>query len=134
MTTPLIHVAAAALLNAEGQVLLASRPKGKSMEGLFEFPGGKIHAGETPEAALIRELQEELGVTPLALEPLAFVSHSYPELHVVLLLFLCTEWEGEPEAKEGQELCWAKPQEMKNFPMPKADVPLVRALSERIAA
>lgn len=127
---PLLLVAAAALIDGEGRVLLAKRPAGKSMAGLWEFPGGKIHAGELPEEALVRELKEELGVATSTgcLWPLSFASHAYPDFHLLMPLFACRVWKGVPEGKEGQELAWARKEDLKNYPMPPADVALVQVL------
>ena len=126
---PLV-VVCAALIDAEGRVLLAQRPEGKSMAGLWEFPGGKLHPGETPEAALVRELDEELGiaVAPGAVVPLTFASHGYEDFHVVLLLYVCRHWQGTPAAREGQALAWVKKDELGDYPMPPADKPLVAML------
>jgi 8-oxo-dGTP diphosphatase len=125
-----LPVVCAALVDQAGRVLLAQRPKGKEMAGLWEFPGGKIAPGETPEAALARELAEELGIAidGGALTPLAFASHAYATFHVVLLLYLCRNWRGEPAAREGQALAWVAPRELLSYAMPPADAPLVAAL------
>lgn len=125
-------VVCVALIDTDGRVLLAERPAGKPLAGLWEFPGGKIHAGETPEAALIRELREELGidVAEACLSPLTFVSHRYPELHVVLLLYVCRRWKGMVTAREGQKLSWVRPQRFDDYPMPQADKGLVAALRD----
>ncbi|GAB4816097.1 hypothetical protein N2152v2_003143 [Parachlorella kessleri] len=130
-----VLVAAVALLNTERQVLLASRPAGKDMAGLWEFPGGKVEEGETPEAALTRELKEELGiqVDPAALHPLTFASHTYQKdngksFHLLMPVFVCTSWTGALVGAEGQELAWAGPQELDNYPMPPADIPLLPAI------
>jgi 8-oxo-dGTP diphosphatase len=127
---PLLLVAAAALIDSENRILLAKRPEGKSMAGLWEFPGGKVHADETPEAALVRELDEELGVQTSTgcLWPLSFASHGYPDFHLLMPLFACRVWQNAPEAKEGQELIWATKQQLKDYPMPPADIGLVQAL------
>ncbi len=124
--TKTILVAAAALINSEGRILLAQRPVGKSMAGLWEFPGGKIEPGETPEMALARELQEELriGVDPMHLKPMTFASHSYEEFHLLMPLFELKEWAGLPEPAEGQELAWVYPRDLHRYPAPAADVPL----------
>ena len=124
----LLHVVAAALVDEHGRVLLAQRPQGKALAGMWEFPGGKIEPGEAPEAALARELHEELGITAPALQPLAFASHAYPEFHLVMLLYLCREWQGVPAGRDGQALRWERPGAMAVLPMPPADVPLVDAL------
>ncbi|OED49525.1 8-oxo-dGTP diphosphatase MutT [Leisingera sp. S232] len=127
-----VLVSAVALIDADGRVLLAQRPEGKSMAGLWEFPGGKIEPGETPEAALIRELYEELGINTWAscLAPLTFASHSYEEFHLLMPLFACRKWEGIPQGKEGQTLKWARPQDLRDFPMPPADIPLIPILRD----
>ncbi|NVO55984.1 8-oxo-dGTP diphosphatase MutT [Rhodobacteraceae bacterium B1Z28] len=127
-----ILVSAVALIDIEGRVLLAQRPEGKSMAGLWEFPGGKIEPGETPEAALIRELQEELGIDTWAscLAPLAFASHSYDEFHLLMPLFACRKWGGIPQSQEGQALKWVRANELRNYPMPAADVPLIPILRD----
>ncbi len=127
-----ITVVCVALIDGDGRVLLAERPAGKTMAGLWEFPGGKLRAGETPEAALVRELREELGidVAEACLSPLTFVSHRYPALHVVLLLYVCRRWKGLVTAREGQKLTWVRPQRFDQYPMPPADKGLVAALRE----
>ena len=129
---PVVLVAAMALVDADGRVLLAKRPEGKAMAGLWEFPGGKVLPGETPEAALIRELKEELGldITESCLAPFTFASHRYEDFHLLMPLFLCRVWDGTPVALEGQELKWVRPGEMKNLAMPPADVPLVAMLRD----
>ena len=129
---PLVLVAAAALVDADGRVLLARRPPGKSMAGLWEFPGGKVDAGETPEAALIRELKEELGVDVAAscLAPFTFASYSYPEFHLLMPLYVCRKWSGIPAARERQQLAWVRPTRLADYPMPPADKPLVAMLRD----
>jgi 8-oxo-dGTP diphosphatase len=129
---PIVPVAAVALIDRDGRVLLAQRPPGKSMAGLWEFPGGKIDPGETPEAALIRELKEELGidVTESCLGPFTFASHRYRTFHLVMPLFLCRVWRGQVRPLEGQTLKWVRPAEMPSFPMPPADLPLVAMLRD----
>ncbi|MDX2027999.1 MAG: 8-oxo-dGTP diphosphatase MutT [Alphaproteobacteria bacterium] len=129
---PLLLVAAAALIDAENRVLLAERPAGKSMAGLWEFPGGKVGKGETPEAALVRELYEELGITTSTgcLWPLSFASHAYENFHLLMPLFSCRNWNGTPKSREGQKLAWVRKEELRNYPMPPADVNLVQALWE----
>jgi len=127
-----VLVSAVALIDADGRVLLAQRPPGKSMAGLWEFPGGKVEPGETPEAALIRELDEELGISTHAscLAPLTFASHSYPDFHLLMPLFACRRWQGTPMSREGQTLKWARVSELRDYPMPPADVPLVAVLRD----
>jgi len=128
----LVLVSAVALIDADGRVLLAQRPEGKSMAGLWEFPGGKVEAGETPEAALIRELHEELGIGTWAscLAPLTFASHAYADFHLLMPLFACRKWEGTPQSREGQALKWVRPNELRDYPMPAADVPLIPILRD----
>jgi 8-oxo-dGTP diphosphatase len=123
----LILVAACALIDVDDRVLLARRPAGKPMAGLWEFPGGKVEAGETPEATVIRELHEELGVDTVTscLAPLTFASHAYADFHLLMPLFVCRVWQGEPRAREGQALRWVRPARMTELPMPPADTPLV---------
>jgi 8-oxo-dGTP diphosphatase len=120
-------VAAVALIDADNRVLLAQRPEGKAMAGLWEFPGGKVEAGETPEAALVRELREELGIItkPDCLAPLNFVSYPYEAFDLLMLLYACRRWEGFVQPCEGQALAWVKPREMRGYPMPPADEPLL---------
>ena len=127
MSTKTVLVAACALIDADGRVLIAQRPQGKSMAGLWEFPGGKVEAGERPEQTLIRELREELGivVSEPCLAPLTFASHSYPDLHLLMPLYVCRRWEGTVTATEGQRLAWVKPNRLRDYEMPPADVPLV---------
>jgi 8-oxo-dGTP diphosphatase len=126
----LLLVVAAALIDADGRVLLAQRPEGKPMAGLWEFPGGKIGNGETPEDALCRELHEELDVQtqPACLFPAAFASHAYDEFHLMMPLYICRQWQGVVQPKEGQKIAWVKPADLGNYTMPPADVPLVSAL------
>jgi 8-oxo-dGTP diphosphatase len=128
----MVLVAAVALVDADGRVLLAQRPEGKSMAGLWEFPGGKIESGETPEAALIRELQEELGIDTWAscLAPLSFASHAYADFHLLMPLFICRKWQGQPQSREGQALKWVRPADLRNYPMPAADLPLIPVLRD----
>ena len=128
----LVLVAAVALVDPDGRVLLAQRPAGKSMAGLWEFPGGKIEPGETPEAALIRELQEELGIDTWAscLAPLTFASHSYADFHLLMPLFVCRKWQGQPQSREAQALKWVRPEDLRNYPMPAADLPLIPILRD----
>ncbi len=129
---PVILVVAVALVDADGRVLLAQRPPGKAMAGLWEFPGGKVHEGETPEAALIRELKEELDidVAEACLAPLTFASHRYDDFHLLMPLYAARNWKGAPEPREGQELAWVRPNRLSDYPMPPADVPLVAALRD----
>jgi 8-oxo-dGTP diphosphatase len=123
-------VVAVAMIDPDGRVLLARRPAGKEHGGLWEFPGGKVEAGETPEAALIRELKEELGVDvpPRCLAPLTFASHAYPNYHLLMPLYACRNWEGEPEPREGQALAWVRRERLRDYPMPPADEPLIPIL------
>ncbi len=133
-TKPVLLVVAAALIDSDGRVLLQQRPVGKHMAGLWEFPGGKIEPGETPEAALVRELSEELGIAvdPEALTPVTFASATTGARHLLLLLYELTQWHGEPEALEAMALRWVEPNSMTELPMPPADVPLVAALVARL--
>jgi 8-oxo-dGTP diphosphatase len=126
----LLIVAACALIDADGRVLIAQRPEGRSMAGLWEFPGGKVEAGERPEETLIRELKEELGIVvrDACLAPLTFASHSYPDFHLLMPLYVCRRWEGIPTAQEGQNLKWVRPNRLKDYPMPPADLPLISHL------
>lgn len=130
----MVLVVACALVDPDGRVLLAQRPEGKSMAGLWEFPGGKVELGETPEAALIRELEEELGVSTheSCLAPLTFASHSYEKFHLLMPLYVCRKWEGIASSREGQQLAWARPLEMSDYPMPPADLPLIPILRDWI--
>ncbi len=120
-------VAACALVDADRRVLIAQRPAGRSMAGLWELPGGKVEDGERPEETLIRELEEELGigVSEPCLAPLAFASHTYPEFHLLMPLYVCRRWEGIVTAKEGQRFAWVRPNRLREYPMPPADVPLI---------
>ncbi|MGE0256827.1 MAG: (deoxy)nucleoside triphosphate pyrophosphohydrolase [Alphaproteobacteria bacterium] len=129
---PVVLVVAVALLDADGRVLLARRPEGKPMAGLWEFPGGKVQEGETPEAALIRELAEELGIDTRAscLAPVGFASHPYADFHLLMPLYVCRVWHGTPVAREGQTLAWVRPARLADYPMPPADVPLVAQLRD----
>ncbi len=129
---PLVLVAAAALIDVDGRVLLAQRPPGKAMAGLWEFPGGKVKPGESPEAALIRELEEELGIDTResCLAPFAFASHGYADFQLLMPLFLCRIWRGRLTAREGQALAWVRPARLGDYPMPPADVPLVALLRD----
>jgi len=126
----LVLVAACALVDPDGRVLIAERPAGKPMAGLWEFPGGKVEAGERPEETLIRELKEELGivVNEACLAPLTFASHAYPDFYLLMPLFVCRRWEGTVTALEGQGLAWVRPNRLRDYPMPPADVPLVSHL------
>jgi len=128
----IVLVSAVALIDIDGRVLLAQRPEGKSLAGLWEFPGGKVETGETPEAALIRELQEELGIDTKAscLAPLAFASHSYDDFHLLMPLYACRRWEGQVMPREGQKLAWVRANDLTNYPMPPADDPLVPILRD----
>lgn len=130
--TKILLVAACALVDNDGRVLLAQRPEGKSMAGLWEFPGGKVEAGETPEASLIRELKEELDidVTEACLAPFTFASHGYEKFHLLMPLYVCRRWEGDMSPLEGQVLKWVSPLRMGDYPMPPADVPLVAMLRD----
>lgn len=127
-----VLVSAVALIDPDGRVLLAQRPPGKSLAGLWEFPGGKVEPGETPEVALIRELHEELGIDTWAscLAPLTFASHSYPDFHLLMPLFVCRKWKGIPVAQEGQVLAWVRPERLRDYPMPPADIPLIPILRD----
>ena len=131
---PLVIVAACALVDADGRVLMAQRPAHKDMAGLWEFPGGKVRGGERPEAALIRELKEELGidVSEACLAPLCFASHAYDAFDLLMPLFVCRRWEGTVRALEHQELKWVKPQRLRDLPMPAADVPLISHIIDAI--
>jgi 8-oxo-dGTP diphosphatase len=131
-TKRLLLVVAAALIDSQGRVLLAQRPTHKALGDLWEFPGGKVEPGETPEAALVRELKEELDVIvePDALDPFAFASHSYQDFHLLMPLFVVKNWRGEPIAHDAQALAWVKPADLRAYPMPPADVGLVERLIE----
>ena len=129
---PLVLVAAVALVDVDGRVLLARRPEGKTMAGLWEFPGGKLRPGETPEAALIRELREELAIDVAAscLAPFSFASHRYADFHLLMPLYVCRVWQGQATALEGQELAWVRPARLADYSMPPADQPLVATLRD----
>ncbi|WP_126975292.1 8-oxo-dGTP diphosphatase MutT [Frigidibacter oleivorans] len=128
----IVLVAAVALIDADGRVLLAQRPEGKALAGLWEFPGGKVEPGETPEAALIRELHEELGIETWSscLAPLTFASHSYETFHLLMPLFACRRWQGTVTGREGQALAWVRARDLTNYPMPPADIPLIPILRD----
>jgi 8-oxo-dGTP diphosphatase len=129
---PILLVAACALVDADRCVLIAQRPQGKSFAGLWEFPGGKLEPGETPEAALIRELDEELGISAelSALLPLTFASHSYESFHLLMPVFVCRKWQGIPQPREHTALQWVRPQALRDYPMPPADEPLIATLCD----
>ena len=132
MTKKVVLVSAVALIDIDGRVLIAQRPEGKSMAGLWEFPGGKVEDGETPEAALIRELHEELGIETWqsCLAPLTFASHGYDDFHLLMPLFACRKWNGTPYSREGQALKWVRVSELRDYPMPPADEPLIAMLRD----
>ena len=129
---PIIYVAACALVDADGRVLITQRPPGKSLEGYWEFPGGKVEHGETPEETLVRELSEELDIDVSAscLAPLTFASHDYETFHLVMPLYVCRRWNGTARGKEGQALKWVRAKELRDYEMPPADVPLISSLTE----
>jgi len=128
----ILLVSAVALVDPDNRVLLAKRPNGKSMAGLWEFPGGKVEPGETPEHALMRELQEELGIGTWesCLAPLTFASHAYDDFHLLMPLFVCRRWEGTVTPREGQTLKWVRPKDLRDYPMPPADIPLIPILRD----
>lgn len=130
----LVLVVAAALLDSDGRVLVSQRPEGKQLAGLWEFPGGKVEAGERPETALIRELREELGieVEETCLAPLTFASHAYPDMHLLMPLYICRRWNGFARSREGQALRWLRPRGLRDIPMPPADAPLIPALLDLV--
>ncbi|MDJ0613002.1 MAG: 8-oxo-dGTP diphosphatase MutT [Rhizobiaceae bacterium] len=132
MSKPVILVSACALVDADNRILIAQRPEGKSMAGLWEFPGGKLEPGESPEETLIRELEEELGVKTWesCLAPLSFASYPYDDFHLLMPLFICRKWEGYPQAREGQNLKWVRAGALREYPMPPADEPLIPALMD----
>ena len=127
-----LFVVACALIDPDRRVLIAQRPEGKSLAGLWEFPGGKVEAGETPETALIRELEEELGISTktACLAPLSFASHTYDDFHLLMPLYVCRKWQGTPQAREHTALKWVRAQSLRDYPMPPADEPLVAALCD----
>lgn len=127
-----VLVSAVALVDPDGRVLIAQRPEGKAMAGLWEFPGGKVEPGETPEEALIREMQEELGIDTWAscLAPLTFASHKYDDFHLLMPLFVCRKWQGIPRSRENQALKWVRALDLKSYPMPEADLPLIPVLRD----
>ena len=127
----LLVVAACALVDTDGRVLIAERPAGRTMAGLWEFPGGKVEAGERPEETLIRELKEELGIVvkEACLAPLTFASHAYPEFHLLMPLYVCRRWDGIAAAQQGHRLAWVRPNRLKDYPMPPADLPLISHLT-----
>ncbi len=129
---PIVLVAAAALIDVDGRVLIAQRPEGKSLAGLWEFPGGKVEPGETPEAALVRELQEELGIDTRdsCLAPLTFASHSYEKFHLLMPLYVCRRWHGFVRATEHKALAWVRANQLRDYPMPPADEPLIAMLRD----
>jgi 8-oxo-dGTP diphosphatase len=131
----LVLVAACALVDVDGRVLLTRRPEGKTLAGLWEFPGGKVETGELPEQTLIRELKEELGieVSTACLAPLTFASHAYADFHLLMPLWVCRRWEGMVTAQEGQEIAWVRPLRLREYPMPPADEPLIPHLVELLA-
>jgi 8-oxo-dGTP diphosphatase len=130
VSVKLVIVAACALIDADGRVLIAERPAGKPMAGLWEFPGGKVEAGERPEETLIRELHEELGITvhEACLAPLTFASHSYPDFHLLMPLYVCRRWEGQVTARHHTRIAWVRPNKLRDYPMPPADEPLISHL------
>jgi len=131
VSVKLVLVAACALIDADGRVLLAERPTGKTMAGLWEFPGGKVEASERPEDALIRELKEELDIVvrEACLAPLTFASHAYPAFHLLMPLYVCRRWDGTVKPREGQRIVWVRPNRLREYPMPPADEPLVSHLT-----
>lgn len=131
----LLLVVAVALIDDDSRVLLSKRPEGKQLAGLWEFPGGKVDLGETPEAALIRELREELDIElcPTCIAPLTFASHTYDEFHLLMPLYICRTWDREITPREGQEIAWARANRLQHFPMPPADAPLIPALRDLLS-
>jgi len=134
MSRKILLVAACALLDADGRILLAQRPEGKSLAGLWEFPGGKVEPGETPEETLIRELDEELGIQTkeACLAPLTFASHTYETFHLLMPLYVCRRFEGIPHGREGQAIKWVKPNALRDYPMPPADEPLIPIIQDLV--
>ena len=132
MSVKVVLVVACALIDVDGRVLIAQRPSEKAMAGLWEFPGGKVEQGERPEQTLIRELEEELGITveEPCLAPLTFASHAYPDFHLLMPLYVCRKWSGIPAAREGQRFAWVRPARLGDYPMPPADKPLVAMLRD----
>jgi 8-oxo-dGTP diphosphatase len=130
VSLPVLLVVACALVDADGRVLIAERPAGKSLAGMWEFPGGKLQQGEGPETCLVRELREELGVAVeiACLAPLSFASHAYETFHLLMPLFICRKWQGPASPLEGQRLAWVRPGKLRDYPMPPADAPLIPAL------
>lgn len=130
--TKIVLVAACALVDSDGRILLAQRPEGKSLAGMWEFPGGKVEAGETPEETLVRELNEELGIVTRipCLAPLTFASHTYETFHLLMPLYVCRRYEGIPQGREGQAIKWVRPQALRDYPMPPADEPLIPFLQD----
>jgi 8-oxo-dGTP diphosphatase len=131
LSVKVVLVAACALIDLDGRVLIAQRPEGKTMAGLWEFPGGKVDPGERPEDALIRELKEELGIVvkEACLAPLTFASHTYADFHLLMPLYVCRRWEGTVTPREGQKLAWVRPNRLRDYPMPPADIPLISHLT-----
>ena len=131
MSARLLIVVACALIDSDGRILIAERPAGKAMAGLWEFPGGKVEDGETPEQTLIRELLEELGIVvrEACLAPLTFASHAYPDFHLLMPLYVCRRWEGQVRAKHHARVAWVRPNKLKDYPMPAADMPLIPHLT-----
>jgi 8-oxo-dGTP diphosphatase len=131
---PIVLVSAVALIDKDGCVMIAQRPEGKSMAGLWEFPGGKVEAGETPEFSLMRELEEELGIDTreCCFSPVGFTSYSYETFHLLMPLFVCRVWKGKPKALEHKELRWVKPQDLYDYAMPEADIPLISQLRDHL--
>ena len=129
---PIVLVSAAVLIDPDSRIFIAQRPEGKSMAGLWEFPGGKVQNGETPEFALMRELEEELGIEtrPTCFTPIAFASHTYDDFHLLMPLYACRMWRGVPKGQEGQAVKWVRLNDLKNYPMPEADIPLLAQLRD----